>query len=247
MGELTAEKYRELFKLRAEGKLDDMECTKRLYDILKPIYFKGMGILDVPCGVGHYYRKLRELGDISYIGIDLDSKAIEMAREVWKDDKNSRFIVGNASKIELGDKMMDAACCYNLFLHIPDYKEPMRELFRVSKKYIIIRSLFDREKNINEFNAAEDYQEVYKEGVFYYNTYARKEVEEFVKGLGPCKIKFIPDNIEIPEKNLRKQEEALNVDSKEFARGEADKKQDWKGLKLNYEVLFIEKKRKSYG
>lgn len=246
MGELTAEKYRELFKLRAEGKLDDMECTKKLYEILKPIYFKGMSILDVPCGVGHYYRKLKELGEINYIGIDLDSEAIEMAKDVWKDDKNVKFSVGNASGLDLEDKSIDVVCCYNLLLHLPDYKEPVQELFRVSKKYIIIRSLFDEKNFINKFNAAEDYREVYKEGVFYYNTYARKNVEEFVKSFGPCKVKFVPDNIKIPEENLRKQEEALNIDSGEFARGEADKKQDWKGLKLNYEILFIEKEGRNH-
>ena len=40
MTKLTAKKYRKLFKLRAEGKLDDMECTKRLFDVLKPLLFR---------------------------------------------------------------------------------------------------------------------------------------------------------------------------------------------------------------
>ena len=66
MKQLTAKKYRELFKLRAEGKLDDMECTKNLYKLLKPLYFNGIKILDVPCGVGHYFRKIKELGGINY-------------------------------------------------------------------------------------------------------------------------------------------------------------------------------------
>lgn len=241
MGDLTADKYRELFKLRAKGVLDDMECTKTLYSILKPLYFKGMKILDVPCGVGHYYRKLRELGEIDYLGVDLDAKAIEMAKDIWKDDSKAKFEVNDVKSMNLANNSIDVVCCYNLFLHLSDYKESMRELFRVAKKYIIIRSLFDTSPETHKFSASEGYGEVYTQGVFYYNTYSRTDVTNFVKDLGECKLKFIPDNIKIPEKNLKTQETALGVNSNEFARS-VDKKQEWKGLKLNYEVLFIEKK-----
>jgi ubiquinone/menaquinone biosynthesis C-methylase UbiE len=238
---LTAKKYRELFRLRAEGKLDDMECTKRLFELLRPLYFKGIKILDVPCGVGHYFRKLRELGEIEYLGVDLDSEAIRLAKEVWKDAPNAKFEVQDASRMNIPNNSIDVAICYNLLLHLKDYKDVLRELFRVSKRYIIVRSLFDAQASVNKIPVSEDYLEVYKEGVLFYNTYSRDDVVKFVRSLGRCKVRFINDNLAIPKEVLEKQQKALGVASSEFASGDKNQKQDWKGLALNYEVLVIEK------
>lgn len=238
---LSAKKYRELFKLRAEGKLDYMECTKRLFDILKPLYFRGVKILDVPCGVGHYYRKIKELGEVEYIGVDLDSEAVKLAKDVWTDDKNANFESSDATKINVEDNSVDIVVCYNLLLHLKDYKDVVKELFRVSKKYIIIRSLFDKYHSMNTMSVSEDYKKVYPDGRICYNTYSREDVMRFLNSLGKCKITFINDNIPIPKENLEKQQKILGVDSSEFAIGADKNNQDWKGLKLNYEVLFIEK------
>lgn len=241
MKQLTAKKYRELFKLRAEGKLDDMECTKSLYKILKPLYFNGMKILDIPCGVGHYFRKIRELGNIDYLGIDFDSKAIDMAEEIWKDAPNARFEVQNVFNLSLKGDSMDIVFCHNLLLHLSDYKDALRELLRVSKKYLIIRSLFDEKKSINSVDVAKDYLDVYPSGKIWYNTYARNDVAQFLKNLGPCKFKFIKDNPLVSQEGIVKQKKLLRVDSSEFAKGGGKKRQEFKGMKLNYEVLFIEK------
>ena len=243
MEKLTAEKYRELFKLRAEGALDDMECTKSLYNIIEGIYFNGIKILDIPCGVGHYFRKMRELGNIEYLGIDLDSEAIAMAKEVWKCAPNARFAVQDISKnLDLEDNSFDVVYCYNLLLHLEDYKEVIRELFRVSKKYIIIRSLFDEKESINSIDVAEDYLEVYSSGKAQYNTYARNDVANFLNDLGHCEFRFINDNQSIPQESIERQGKILGIDSSEFAKAGGNKKQHWKGLELNYEVLFIEKR-----
>jgi ubiquinone/menaquinone biosynthesis C-methylase UbiE len=238
---LTAEKYRELFRLRAEGKLDHMECTKSLYRLLKPLYFRGMKILDVPCGVGHFFRKLRELGEIEYLGIDLDPVSIKIAREIWKNAPNAKFEVGDIKKLNLEDNSMDVVYCYNLLLHLESYESALRELFRVSKKYLLVRSLFDEKTQIRKVDVSEDYFDVYKTGFAYYNTYARDDIIKFLRKLGPCKIKFIDDNVVIPESDIKKQAEILGVDESEFARGGGEKKQSLKEMQLNYEVLFLEK------
>jgi len=241
MGELTPQKYRELFKLRAQGELEDMECTKSLYKIMEPIFKPGMKVLEVPAGSGHYYRKIKELGKMEFYGVDLDEPAIEMAKDVWKNDSNAKWFVQDASKMDFEDNFFDIVFCYNLLLHLHDYKDPMKEMFRVTKKYLIVRSLFDEQASSKTLEAHPDYRKVYKTGTIYYNTYPRDEIKKFVEKLGPCKITFMGDNLEIPKEHLEKQEKALKVDSEEFAKGEKGKKQDWKGLKLNYEVMLIEK------
>jgi len=242
MKQLTAKKYRELFKLRAEGKLDDMECTKTLFEILKPLYFDGIKILDVPCGVGHYFRKIKDLGNIDYLGVDSDPEAIKMARKTWKNFPNAKFEVQNISNMDLNDNSMDIVFCYNLLLHLENYKDSLRELFRISRKYIIIRSLFDGNRSINSFEVASDYLKVYPSGKIWYNTYARAGVGQFLRELGLCESKFIKDNPLVSRESILAQKELLQVDSSEFAKGGGSGKQEFKGLKLNYEVLFVEKK-----
>jgi len=241
MKKLTAKKYRELFKLRAEGKLEDMECTKSLYNLLRGIYFKGMKVLDIPCGVGHYFRKIRELGEIEYLGIDLDSEAIGIAKEIWKGVPNVRFEVQDITKLNLEDSSMDVVYCYNLLLHLKSYEEALRELFRVSKRYLLVRSLFDKKEKIRQVKVSNDYFEVYKSGFAYYNTYARDHVVEYLKSLGPCKTTFMKDTVAIPKTSLKAQAKVLGVKASEFTRGGENKKQRLKTMPLNYEVLFIEK------
>ncbi|MEM2963780.1 MAG: class I SAM-dependent methyltransferase [Candidatus Anstonellales archaeon] len=241
MKKLTADKYRELFRLRAEGKLDHMECTKSLYRLLKPLYFKGIKILDVPCGVGHFFRKLRELGEIEYLGIDIDPESIRIAKEIWKNAPNAKFQVGDITRLNLSDNSMDIVYCYNLMLHLETYEAALKELFRVSKRYLFVRSLFGEKTQIRKVEVCDDYWDVYKSGFVYYNTYAREDIIRFLRGLGPCKIRFIDDNVVIPESSIKKQAQVLGVNESEFTKGGGDKKQTLKGMRLNYEVLSVEK------
>jgi len=238
---ITAKKYRELFRLRAEGKLDNMECTKSLYKILEGLYFDGMRILDIPCGVGHYFRKISELGDIHYVGVDRDLAAIEFAKDIWRDAPNTRFYVQDVFNCGLRDNHFDVVYSYNFLLHLNDYKAPLRELFRVCKRYVIVRSLFNEESSVNSYSVAEDYLNVYPSGKVYHNTYARESITEFLKELGQCRIRFIKDNSLIAQESIEKQATLLNVDPSEFSKGGNGQKEHWKGFLSNYEVLFIEK------
>jgi len=246
MGELTAEKYRELFRMRAEGKLPDMECTKSLYRLLKPLHFDGMSILDMPCGTGHYYRKLRQLGKIRYLGIDIDEKMIATANEIWKGEPNAKFRKGSALELELEDNSVDVVFCYNLLLHLPpEYCESViSELYRVSKRYVLIRSLFDDVSKVELFTAPTDYKDVYGNSI-YYNTYARSDIQSFCnEGLGALRVTFMQDIAKVPEATLKQQEKVLGVDPKEFAYGKTERSEYFKGLELNYEILMIEKPQK---
>lgn len=173
MKRLTAEKYRELFRLRAEGELDHMECTKHLYEILKPLYFEGMKILDVGCGAGHYYRKLRELGAIDYWGVDIDEGAIEIANEVWGEDPNVAFGIRDANDLNFKDNSFDVVICYNLLLHLGGYKNALKEMFRVARKFLIVRSLFGDGEKIRTERVTND---ISKSRFVYVNTLDRKSV-----------------------------------------------------------------------
>jgi len=239
MSKLSKDKYNELFKLRAEGKLEPMECTKSLFRLLEKIYFENMSILDVPCGTGHYLRKLRNLGKVNYLGIDRDEDALKIAIKIWKDEPNVRFMLGDINKIDLPDNNKDVVYCYNLLLHLADYKDAVAELFRVSKKYIFIRSLFGEKTIIRGSDTPKDYAGIFPEKS-YYNSYSRDVITSFVKSLGKCKIKFIDDNLVIPGDLLRKQAEILGTVVSKFTQTN-NNKQEWDGIELQYEVMVIEK------
>ena len=52
--------YGDYFFKRATGQLEEMESSKALCGIISEFYEKGMSLLDVGCGAGHYLRSLRK-------------------------------------------------------------------------------------------------------------------------------------------------------------------------------------------
>lgn len=228
--EETAEQYRELFRLRAVGELDEMECAKSLYILLKDLYLENMRILDIPCGVGHYYRTLKKLGNIQYCGADLDEKAIEAAKEIWKAEDKARFFVYDVMGFSLLPfAQWDAVICYNLLLHLPNYRRAIINLLRATHKYLIVRSLFAKETKIKREEIPVGYENVYKSGNIYYNVWGENEIVAFIKSLGDFSCTFIDDNVVVPTEEIKRQAEVLRVSESTFSSGDG------------YKVLLIER------
>ena len=238
---MNRSKYRELFRLRAEGKLPPMECTKscleHLNSFLMPdsvfsIYksYDGFHFLDVPCGAGHYFTMLQSLGDIVYHGVDVDSGMIKNAKEVWGKTMNATFTVGDVCRLPFPDDSFNVVLCYNLLLHLPQgYKKALQELCRVVKPdgRLLIRSLFD------------DHESILSIDNDFYNTYSRDDVRKFLLTL-PDKYScwFYPDSVVVDQKDIEMQSKTLNVDESEFTVDSL-----FKGYNMNYETVIIEKWR----
>jgi len=135
--------YGNLLYKRATGKLPEMFSSVALCNILKKIYKKGMKLLDVGCGGGHYLRSLQERVDtnINYLGIDITERYIELARRAFDNDK--LFEVGDIFNLKVKDNEFDIVVSNNVILHLPPNPiKAISELIRVSKKFIIIRTVF---------------------------------------------------------------------------------------------------------
>jgi len=130
-----------LFK-RATGDAPEMESSKATCEFLSRVYRRGMSVLDVGCGAGHYYRSLMERldPDIDYHGVDITEHYIELAKKAYSSP--NRFSVGDIYDLQFPDKSIDIVFCSNALMNLPPPPtRPIEELIRVARNHVIIRTL----------------------------------------------------------------------------------------------------------
>lgn len=127
---------------RATGARNEMEASKSLCKILKDIYKKGMRVADVGCGPAHYLYSLRKRLDenIDYTGIDATQQYLELAKDTF--GQSAEFILGDVLDIPCLDKTFDLVLCNNLLIHLPPSpKKAIKELMRLSRQHVVIRTI----------------------------------------------------------------------------------------------------------
>ena len=128
---------------RSIGKSPEMETSKALAKIIKSKIKKNEKILDVGCAAGHFYRSLkREINkNFYYTGVDPYEIFLSKARVAWKKEKNVNFEKGNIYNLPFKKNQFDVSFCSNVFIHLNDVVKPLKELFRVTSRQIIIRTV----------------------------------------------------------------------------------------------------------
>ena len=128
---------------RAIGKAPEMETSKAIANQLKKFINKDDRILDVGCGCGHFYRsiKKRVKKNFYYTGLDPYQIFLKKGKIAWKKDKNVKFIKGNIYSLPFKKNDFDISFCSNVFIHLNDIKKPLKELIRVSKRYVVLRTV----------------------------------------------------------------------------------------------------------
>ena len=85
-------------------------------------------VLDIGCGRGEdppFMVNARRI-----IGYDLDAEILK-----YYSERNSTDAVsGNAASMPFKDSSIDSLSCVDVLEHIPDYKQTLREMFRIIKK-----------------------------------------------------------------------------------------------------------------
>jgi len=120
----------------------DLSRDIRFKDCYKDKLLEALGLkseitmIDIGCGPGTLTRKLSKwLGEKStVIGIDIDSKFIEYAKNIARDlgINNISYIEGNALKLPLEDNSVDACTSHTVIEHVPN-KEFLLEQKRICK------------------------------------------------------------------------------------------------------------------
>jgi len=117
-----------------------MDKIKKLLENLSP-----SKVLDIGTGVGDFITLLKEnLPSYDMItGIDIEEKAIEMAKKNF-DDPSIKLEVMNGESMDYEDGAFDLVCLSNSIHHLPAVKKPFDEMKRVTANdgYILINEMF---------------------------------------------------------------------------------------------------------
>lgn len=174
--------YGDLFYKRAIGELPEMECSKAVAKIIKGLIQENDIILDVGCGAGHYLTSLLKEVDVPfrYEGIDQTEYYIIKAREAFPEHP---FTVGDINNLRVPDQYAEIVMCHNVLLHLPSIELPIKELLRVSKKYILIRTLIGSHSfRIKQVEQPELYENGEPIHFHYHNIYSEAYLAELLKG-----------------------------------------------------------------
>jgi SAM-dependent methyltransferase len=128
-------KYWERKSLKSRKKATDESVKKYVLPRLEIVKkysdycFGTTTILDVGAGNGHFSYYLEDIGHTTCI--DYSKKMLNMNPCFFK-------YVMDAHKMSFKDKQFDIVFCHALLHHVDDMNKVIREMKRVSKKYVII-------------------------------------------------------------------------------------------------------------
>jgi len=135
--------YGEVLYKRAVGDAPQMESSKAVANQLEGILRAGSHVLDAGCGAGHYLRSLRAKFefDFEYVGMDATQSYIELARKAFTGQPGVEFHLGDLYDIPFDSDSFDVVMCSNVLLHLPSILGPLRELWRVTRYFLLVRTL----------------------------------------------------------------------------------------------------------
>lgn len=205
------EEYGDALYSRAIKKNPEMESSKAAAKMVSSVLQENDLILDVGCGAGHYLISLDKnlKQPFSYHGVDATSHYIDLAKQAFLSDqesnplrKSTNFEKGDIFNLPLQDNFADIVMCNNVFLHLPSIKKALNELWRVSKRYVIIRTMIgDVSFRVKQILQPEEYTEDGEPvNYYYFNIYSFDYIKSLVKLLPNVKeFKLMEDKDFNPE------------------------------------------------
>ncbi len=195
---------------RTTGELPEMECTKQLVSLISDEYESGMKILDVGCASGHYYNGVKRIEEgISYYGIDATVPYIEFAKKYFENNSNANFELGDIFNLDDSHSLQfDISYCCNVLLHLPDFREPVKNLLKLTKKTCFIRTLLSDHTHLSKFLYSDQFNENGDPTDFVFqNTYSYDLFKSYIESLGNYEVEYIDDVFNV---------EAINKEYEDF-------------------------------
>lgn len=125
-----------------QKELEDMYRNKQpkvyqiLADSLRSISQPGGSILEIGCASGYYYEVLEYLLNerIVYSGVDYSIPLVSMGADYYP---KAKFYAADGAKLPFKDKKFFVAISSCVLLHVPNYREHIRETVRVAQKFVV--------------------------------------------------------------------------------------------------------------
>jgi SAM-dependent methyltransferase len=125
------------------NKPEDIYESERV--LFFPVVRHSHSILDVGCAAGGIYNIIKTVNpQIAYTGIDVAAGMIATAKKIFPE---ADFRLTRGGRLDFPDNAFDTVLALGVLNHIPDYRQFIRECFRVAKKYCLLDlpRLIDRE------------------------------------------------------------------------------------------------------
>lgn len=225
---------------RVKGNLPEMESTKQLVKIISKFYSRNSKVLDVGCNVGHYLRGIRKTHpELDYTGADAYEIYIKQAKEAFANDPNAKFEIKDIFKSLFPKNPFDIVFCCNVLLHLPDFREPVKNLLESTKKVCIIRTLLGDTSTIVKSSLDSKFDEKGNPTNFLYlNTWEKNYFINYIKKLG-WNIEIQPD--EFNPELIQKEHEKIKTNKFDKPTRVVNGKQIVENIIVNWQWAIITK------
>jgi len=124
------------FFLKNNESLEQRQINLTNYCMSKITDISGKTILEVGCGNGIQTNYiLQNFNPSKAIGVDINQNNIDLAQELYKNERSLSFFVDDAQKLDtILDDSIDILFCIESALHYPDKDLFLKEIGRVLKK-----------------------------------------------------------------------------------------------------------------
>lgn len=179
--------YQKELRDRAKGIKSEMEAAKQISQLIFDKAKSYNSILDAGCGTGHFILSLEKKlnNDFQYLGVDITEQHIIDAIDIFKENTNYQFQLGDITSLVVEDKSYEVSICSNTIPHIPRIGKAISELIRVTKNDIFIRMLISDEVLITKKALSDVFDENGEpESFMYVNIYDENYLKNIIGDKG---------------------------------------------------------------
>lgn len=173
---------RELYRRRARGETEEMDCAAQAAEFLAAYAEHGDTLLDVGCGSGYFYHSIRSRNlPIEYYGIDAAPSLISIGQEELPRHglAKDRLV---SQRIEDTDGSVDHILCMNVLSNVDNFHRPLERLLKMARKSVILReSIRD---GASYSYVRDDFLDPGVDLRVHVNAYDRAEVLDFIRTRG---------------------------------------------------------------
>ena len=110
---------------------------------------RGNSVIDAGCGQGHFLPVLkREKPNVSYAGFDNSVEMLKKAQETMPEDAD-KFSLDDLYDVKK-DWRADTVISISILLHLPELETPIKNMWKMAEKELIISTRVDKEGFFNE-------------------------------------------------------------------------------------------------